>query len=139
MGMMPNRVKYRKAQRGRLKGNAMRGNTVAFGIVGLQALSPGLITAEQIEAGRVCATRFMAGEGRVYIRIFPAKPMSAIPLETRMGKGKGEVEYWCAPVKPGAILFEAGGAAEDVCVKALRKIAHKLPVRTRLATRRKST
>jgi large subunit ribosomal protein L16 len=138
MGMMPSRVKFRKAQRGRMKGNATRGNTVAHGIMGLRALSPGLITAEQIEAGRVCATRFLAGEGRVYIRIFPYKPMSAIPLETRMGKGKGEVEYWCAPVKPGAILFEVGGVSEDLSHKALRKIAHKLPVRTRLAVRRKA-
>lgn len=139
MGMMPNRVKYRKTQRGRLKGRATRGNAVSFGVSGLQTLSAGLITAEQIEAGRVCATRFLAGEGRVYIRVFPYKPMTAIPLETRMGKGKGEVEYWCAPVKPGTILFEVGGAAEDVAAKALRKIAHKLPVRTRLVTRRKTT
>ncbi|MCU0723633.1 MAG: 50S ribosomal protein L16 [Planctomycetes bacterium] len=139
MGMMPNRVKYRKAQRGRLKGVATRGNEVCFGVSGLQALSPGLVTAEQIEAGRVCATRFLAGEGRVFIRVFPAKPMTAIPLETRMGKGKGEVEYWCAPVKPGTILFEVGGASEDAAAKALRKIAHKLPVRTRLVARRKTT
>lgn len=138
MGMMPSRVKYRKAQRGRMKGTAQRGNTVSHGLVGLQSLSTGLVTAEQIEAGRVCATRFLAGEGRVYIRIFPCKPMSAIPLETRMGKGKGEVEYWCAPVKPGVMMFEIGGVTEDQAAKALRKIAHKLPVRCRLAIRRKA-
>ncbi|MHC5037462.1 MAG: 50S ribosomal protein L16 [Planctomycetota bacterium] len=136
MPLMPKRVKYRKTQRGRIKGKASRGNTVEFGEAGLQALGPAFITAQQIEAGRVAATRFLQHEGRVFIRIFPHKPVTGTPAETRMGKGKGEVEYWAAAVKPGTILFEIGGVSEEIARQALARIAHKMPVKTRLATRR---
>ena len=135
---MPKRVKYRKAQKGRIRGNATRGNTVAFGDFGLQALQPGRINSRHIEAGRVAATHFLHREGRVYIRIFPHKPISSKPLETRMGKGKGEVEIWTAEVKPGTVLYEIGGVEEDVAKVALLRIAHKMPIRTRFVTRRHS-
>ena len=135
MALMPKRVKHRKMQRGRVRGNATRGNTVAFGDFGLQTLEPGWITARQIEAGRVAATHFLHREGRVYIRIFPAKPVSSKPLETRMGKGKGEPEMWVAPVKPGTMLFEVGGAEEETAKMALRRIACKMPLRCRLVGR----
>ena len=135
---MPKRVKYRKAQKGRIRGNATRGNTVAFGDFGLQALQPGRINSRHIEAGRVAATHFLHREGRVYIRIFPHKPISSKPLETRMGKGKGEVEIWTAEVKPGTVLYEIGGVEEDVAKMALLRIAHKMPIRTRFVTRRHS-
>lgn len=137
MAMMPKRVKFRKQQRGRIRGLAQRGNTVSFGVLGLQATGPGWITGPQIEAGRVAATRFLKHEGKVYIRVFPHKPVSAKPLETRMGKGKGEVDFWAAVVKPGTILFEIGGVSEEVALSALNKIAHKLPVKTKLARRRR--
>ena len=133
---MPRRVKFRKAQKGRIRGNATRGNKVAFGDFGLQALEPGRVTSRHIEAGRVAATHFLHREGRVYIRIFPHKPISAKPLETRMGKGKGEVDIWTAEVKPGTVLYEVGGVSEDVAKTALLRIAHKMPVRTRFVTRR---
>jgi len=133
---MPRRVKWRKSQKGRIRGNACRGNRVSFGDYGLQALEPGRVTARHIEAGRVAATHFLHREGRVYVRIFPHKPISAKPLETRMGKGKGEVAVWAAPVKPGTVLFEVGGVAEEVAKTALLRIAHKMPVRTRFVTRR---
>jgi len=136
MPMMPKRVKYRKAQKGRIRGNASRGNTVAFGDFGLQALEPGLVHARHIEAGRVAAAHFMQREGRIYIRIFPHKPVSRKPLETRMGKGKGEPDFWTAVVKPGTVLFEIGGVNEDVAKAAFLRIAHKMPVRTRFVTRR---
>ncbi len=129
MPLMPKRVKFRKSQRGRIRGKATRGNTVAFGDFGLQALEPGWITARQIEAGRVAATHFLHREGRVYIRIFPAKPVSAKPLETRMGKGKGETEDWVAVVKPGTVMFEIGGVDEATAKQALRRVASKMPVR----------
>jgi len=136
MGLMPKRVKHRKEQRRVLRGKASRGDTVAFGEYGLQSLEPGWITARQIEAGRVAATHFMAGEGKLWIRIFPHKPVTSTPAETRMGKGKGEVEYWAAPVKPGTVLYEVGGLPEDVAKDALARTAHKLPVRVRFITRR---
>src|SRR5882724_6708866 len=110
MPLMPKRVKFRKSQRGKMKGNATRGNTVAFGEFGLQSLESAWVTARQIEAGRVACMHFLRREGRVFIRIFPHKPVSGKPLETRMGKGKGEPEYWCAVVKPGTIMFEITGA-----------------------------
>ncbi len=135
---MPKRVKYRKAQKGRIRGQATRGNTVSFGEYGLQALEPGRISARHIEAGRVAASHYLAREGRVYIRIFPHKPFSAKPLETRMGKGKGEPEYWAAEVKAGTVLYEIGGVGEDVAKTALLRVAHKLPVKTRFVTRRHS-
>ncbi|MHC4778550.1 MAG: 50S ribosomal protein L16 [Planctomycetota bacterium] len=136
MALMPKRVKFRKTQRRRIHGNATRGNSVEFGEVGLQALGPAYVSAQQIEAGRVAATRCLQHEGRVYIRIFPHKPVTGTPAETRMGKGKGEVDYWTAVVKKGTILFEIGGVPEDLARKALGRIAHKMPVKTRLATRR---
>ena len=136
MALMPRRVKYRKTQRGRIKGRATRGNTVEFGDVGLQSLGSGFITAQQIEAGRVAATRFLQHEGKVFIRIFPHKPVTGTPAETRMGKGKGEVDYWAAVVRPGTILYEIGGVPEEVAKQALARVAHKMPVKTRLAVRR---
>lgn len=138
MPAMPKRVKYRKAQKGRNRGNAARGNTVAFGDFGLQSLENGRVNARHLEAGRVAATHFLHREGRVYLRIFPHKPVSKKPLETRMGKGKGEVDVWTAEVKPGTVMFEIGGVGEDVAKRALLRVAHKLPVRSRLVHRRHS-
>lgn len=134
--MLPKRVKYRKAQKGRIRGNATRGNTVAYGDYGLQSLEPGRISGRHIEAGRVAAQHFLQREGRVYIRIFPHKSVSSKPLETRMGKGKGEPDYWCAVVKPGTMLYEIGGVSEVVAKQALLRVAHKMPVSTRFVVRR---
>ena len=136
MAMMPKRVKYRKSQRGKMRGNATRGNTVAFGDYGLQSLEACWVTARQIEAGRVACMHFLRREGRVFIRIFPHKPVSGKPLETRMGKGKGEPEYWCAVVKPGTMLFEITGVDEPTARRALARVAHKMPVQTRFVARR---
>jgi large subunit ribosomal protein L16 len=135
---MPKRVKYRKSQKGRVRGNASRGNTVAFGDFGLQSLEAGRVNSRHIEAGRVAASHFLHREGRVYIRIFPHKPVSSKPLETRMGKGKGEPDYWTALVKPGTVLYEIGGVTEDVAKSALLRVAHKMPVKTRFCVRRHS-
>src|SRR4030043_207559 len=123
MATMPKRVKYRKSQRGKMKGNASRCNFVAFGEYGLQALETSWISARKIEAGRVAATHFLHREGKVYIRIFPHKPVSSKPLETRMGKGKGEPEYYVAIVKEGMILYELGGVQEDAARRALARRA----------------
>ncbi len=136
MALMPKRVKHRKSQRGRMHGKATRGNFVAFGDYGLQVLENHWITAKQIEAGRVSATHFLHREGKVYVRIFPDKPVSSKPLETRMGKGKGEPEFWVAPVKAGQVCFEIGGVEEDVAKEALLRVAHKMPVRCRFVRRR---
>ena len=136
MAMMPKRVKHRKSQRGIMKGNASRCNYVAFGEYGLQVLERSWITARQIEAGRVAATHFLHREGKVYIRIFPHKPVSSKPLETRMGKGKGEPEFWVARVKPGTVCFEIGGVEEDVAKQALLRVVHKMPVKCRFVKRR---
>jgi len=136
MALMPKRMKHRKQQRGRVRGEASRGNTVAFGDFGLQSLDKGWITARQIEAGRVAATRALAGEGRVFIRIFPHKPVTSTPEETRMGKGKGEPEFYVAIVKPGTVMFEIGGAKLERAKAALARIAHKMPVQCRLVERR---
>jgi len=136
MALMPKRVKFRKSQRGKLKGKATKGNTVAFGEYGLQSLGLGWITTQQIEAGRVAATHFLHREGRVYLRIFPHKSVSAKPLETRMGKGKGEPDTWVACVKPGTMMFEIAGVSEDLAKRALRRVAHKMPVRCRFLHRR---
>ncbi len=133
---MPKRVKWRKCQKGRIRGNASCGNTVAFGDFGIQSLQPGRITARQIEAGRVAATHFLQREGRVYIRVFPHKPISSKPLETRMGKGKGEPDHWTAIVKPGTVIYELAGVTEDIAKAALMRVAHKMPVRTRFVVRR---
>lgn len=135
MAMMPKRVKHRKVQRGRVRGCATRGNTVAFGEYGLQALEPGWVAAKTIEAGRVACTRNAPG-AKVFIRIFPDKPVTATPAETRMGKGKGEPDYWCAVVKPGTVLFELSGCSEDDARRALNRVAHKMPVKTRMVRRR---
>jgi large subunit ribosomal protein L16 len=136
MPLMPKRVKFRKSQRGKMKGNATRGNYVAFGEFGLQTTESCWITARQIEAGRVAASHFLRREGRLFIRIFPHKPVSGKPLETRMGKGKGEPEYWCAVVKPGQVLFEVTGVDEATAKKCLARIAFKMPVNTRFITRK---
>jgi large subunit ribosomal protein L16 len=135
MPLMPKRVKHRKQQRGKMRGNATRGNTVAFGDYGLQSMEAGWITARQIEAGRVAATHFLHREGKVYIRVFPDKPVSAKPLETRMGKGKGETKDWVAVVKPGTVLIEIAGVDEITAKDALRRVANKMPVRCRMAQR----
>ncbi len=134
--MMPKRVKWRKAQKGRIRGNATRGNSVSYGEYGLQSLETARVTARQLEAGRVAATHFLQREGRIHMRVFPQKPVSKKPLEVRMGTGKGEVEFWCAEVKPGTMLFEIGGVGEEVAKEALLRVAHKMPVRTRFVSRR---
>src|ERR1700683_5182922 len=136
MPLMPKRVLYRKSQRGKMKGNATRGNTVAFGEFGLQALASAWITARQIEAGRVAVSHFLRREGRVFIRVFPHKPVSAKPLEVRMGSGKGEPEYWAAVVKPGTMLFEINGVDEATAKRALARVAFKMPIPCRFVTRR---
>lgn len=132
---MPRRVKYRKSQRGMIKGRATRGNLVSYGEFGLQALEPGWVSARQIEAGRVAASRLLANEGRLFVRIFPHKPISKKPLETRMGKGKGETEFWAAVVKPGTMLFEIGGVGEGMARQALLRVAHKLSIGVRFVAR----
>ncbi|HHW58191.1 MAG TPA: 50S ribosomal protein L16 [Clostridia bacterium] len=133
--LMPKRVKYRKQQRGRIKGNATRGNTLTYGEYGLQALEPGWITATQIEAARVAMTRFIKRGGKVWIKIFPDKPVTKKPAETRMGSGKGSPELWVAVVKPGRVLFEIGGIPEEVAREALRLAMHKLPIKTKFLKR----
>ena len=138
MPLMPKRVKFRKSQRGKMKGNATRGNTVAFGEYGLQALTGSWVTARQIEAGRVAAMHFLHREGRLFIRIFPHKPVSAKPLETRMGKGKGEPEFWVAIVKPGTMLFEVSGVDDVTARRALARVAHKMPIPCRFIERRRA-
>lgn len=149
MPQMPKRVKFRKAQRGvvrgrttrkkyngPIKGNAHRGNFVAYGDFGLQTLEGGWLSAECIESARVTMTRFVSGEGRYYMRVFPHKPITSIPAETRMGKGKGEPEYWAAVVRPGQVLFELGGVAESVAKDCLARVAYKMPFKCRFVTRR---
>ncbi len=136
MPMMPKRVKFRKSQRGKNRGNATRGNTVAFGEYGIQALDHAWITAKQIEAGRVAATHFLRREGRIFIRVFPHKPISAKPLEVRMGSGKGEPEYWAAVVKPGTMLFEIVGVDLATAKRALARVAFKMPIRCRFVHRK---
>lgn len=136
MALMPKRVLHRKQQRGKMRGNATRGNTVAFGEFGLQSTETAWVTARQLEAGRVAATHFLRREGRVYIRVFPDKPVSSKPLETRMGTGKGEVKDWVACVKPGTVLFEIGGVDETTAKSAFQRVANKMPIKTRLIARR---
>ena len=134
--LQPKRTKFRKKQKGRVKGIAQRGHTINFGSFGIKSLEAGWITSRQIEAARIAVTRKMKREGQVWIRIFPDKPVTKKPAEVRMGKGKGAPEYWVAVVKPGTIMFEAGGVTSDVAKEALRLAAQKLPVRTKFATRR---
>jgi large subunit ribosomal protein L16 len=137
MPLMPKRVKFRKSQRARIRGHATRGNRVSFGDWGLQSLERGWISARHLEAARVACARFLGTQGRYWLRLFPQKPISAKPAETRMGKGKGEVEFWAAVVKPGTVMFEVGGVPEDLAREALRRQASKLPVRTRMIKRRR--
>ena len=136
MAQMPKRVKYRKSQKGRVRGDATRGNYVSFGEYGLQALQAGRISAQTLEAGRVVASHAVKGGGKLYIRVFPHKSVTAIPAETRMGKGKGEVEYWAAVVKPGTILYEISGLSEEAARDVLARVAHKMPVTCRFVGRR---
>ena len=133
--LMPKRVKYRRVQRGRLKGKALRGNTISNGQYGLVALEPAWITANQIEAARIAMTRYIKRGGKVWIKIFPDKPITEKPAETRMGSGKGSPEYWVAVVKPGRIMFEMDGVAEDVAREAMRLAGHKLPIKTKFITK----
>ena len=133
--LLPKRVKYRRQQRGRLTGKAMRGNTVTYGEYGLVALEPSWITSNQIEAARIALTRYIKRGGNVYIKIFPHKPVTEKPAETRMGSGKGSPEYWVAVVKPGRVLFEIAGVPEATAKEALRLAAHKLPIKCRFIAR----
>ena len=134
--LQPKRTKFRKKQKGRVKGLAQRGHRIAFGAFGIKALEPGWITARQIEAARIAMTRAMKREGQVWIRIFPDKPVTKKPAEVRMGKGKGAPEYWVAVVKPGTILFEAGGVKKELAQEALRLAQQKLPIKTKFSVRR---
>jgi large subunit ribosomal protein L16 len=134
--LQPKRTKFRKKQKGRVKGIAQRGHTISFGSFGIKSLEAGWITSRQIEAARIAVTRKMKREGQVWIRIFPDKPVTKKPAEVRMGKGKGAPEYWVAVIKPGTIMFEAGGVTTEVAKEALRLAAQKLPVRTKFVTRR---
>ena len=136
MALMPKRVKFRKEQRNTRDRKATKGNYVAFGEYGLQALDGVWLTARQIEAGRIAAQHFLKRQGKLYIRVFPDKPVSKKPLEQRMGKGKAEVEYWAARVKPGTILFEIAGVPEDMAKRAMVRVAMKMPIRCRLIGRR---
>ena len=133
--LLPKRVKYRRVQRGRMTGKAMRGNTVTYGEFGLQATEPAWITSNQIEAARIAMTRYTKRGGQVWIKIFPDKPVTQKPAETRMGSGKGSPEYWVAVVKPGRVMFEIAGVPEDVAREALRLASHKLPIKTKVVKR----
>ena len=133
--LVPKRVKHRKQFRGRMKGKASRGNKVSHGDFGLQALEPAWITNRQIEAARIAMTRYIKRGGKVWIKIFPDKPVTAKPAETRMGSGKGSPEYWVAVVKPGRIMFEMDGVSEELAREAMRLAAHKLPIKTKFVTR----
>ena len=133
--LMPKRVKYRRVQRGRLKGRASRGNKITNGSYGLVALEPAWITSNQIEAARIAMTRYTKRGGQVWIKIFPDKPITEKPAETRMGSGKGSPEYWVAVVKPGRVLFEMGDVTEEIAKEAMRLAMHKLPIKCRFATR----
>jgi large subunit ribosomal protein L16 len=136
MLLMPKRVKYRKSQRGTMKGQAQRGNRLAFGEFGLMSLDTAWVAARQLEAGRVAAAHLMGKQGRLYVRLFPHKPISKRPPETRMGKGKGEPEYYAAVAKPGTILYEIAGVSEEFARRALNLVAHKMPVRVKFVRRR---
>ncbi len=136
--LQPKRVKYRRVQRGRLTGKAMRGNTITNGTYGLVALEPAWITSNQIEAARVSMTRYIRRGGRVWIKIFPDKPITEKPAETRMGSGKGSPEYWVAVVKPGRVMFEMDGVAVDVAREAMRLASHKLPIKCKFVVKEES-
>ena len=132
---MPKKVKYRKQQRGRMKGKAWRGSEIAFGQFGLKVLEPGWISDRQIEASRIAMTRFIKRGGKVWIRLFPDKPVTKKPAETRMGKGKGAPEFWVAVVRPGKVIFEMEGVKEDIAREAMRLAANKLPIQTKFVSR----
>jgi len=134
--LQPKRTKHRKTFKGRMKGNALRGSTIAFGSYGIKSLESVWMTSRQIEAARIAATRYMKREGQLWIRVFPDKPITKKPLEVRMGKGKGAPEYWAAVVKPGRIIFELDGVAPEIAKEALRLAAQKLPVKTKFVTRK---
>ncbi|HAI86288.1 MAG TPA: 50S ribosomal protein L16 [Firmicutes bacterium] len=136
--LMPKKVKYRKQQRGRMKGIATRGTELSLGEFGLQALEPGWVTSRQIEAARIAMTRYTKRGGNVWIRIFPDKPVTKKPAETRMGSGKGAPEYWVSVVKPGRVMFEIAGIPEDVAREALRLAGHKLPIRTKFISKQEA-
>ena len=133
--LLPKRVKYRRVHRGRMKGKATRGNTVTYGEFGLQATEPAWITSNQIEAARIAMTRYIRRGGKVWIKIFPDKPITEKPAETRMGSGKGSPEYWVAVVKPGRVLFEMDGVSEEIAKEAMRLASHKLPIKTKFVTK----
>lgn len=133
--LMPKKVKYRKNQRGRMKGKAYRGSTLTFGEFGLQALEPCWLTARQIEAGRITITRYSKRKGKLWIRVFPWKPVSKKPTEVRMGKGKGDPEFWVDVVKPGRIIYELEGVSKSIAKEAMRLAAHKLPIKTKFVSR----
>jgi large subunit ribosomal protein L16 len=133
--LMPKKVKYRKQQRGRMRGKAWRGSEIAFGEFGLKVIEPGWISDRQIEAGRIAMTRFIKRGGKIWIRLFPDKPVTKKPAETRMGKGKGAPEFWVAVVRPGKVIFEMEGVKEDVAREALRLAANKLPIQTKFVSR----
>ena len=133
--LLPKRVKYRRVQRGRMKGKALRGNKVTYGDYGLQALEPAWITSNQIEAARVAMTRYCKRFGKVWIKIFPDKPVTQKPAETRMGSGKGSPEYWVAVVKPGRVMFEIAGVSEETAREALRLASYKLPIKSKIVKR----
>ena len=135
--LLPKRVKYRRVHRGRLTGKAMRGNTVTYGDYGLQALEPAWISSRQIEAARIAMTRYIKRGGQVWIKIFPDKPITQKPAETRMGSGKGSPEYWVAVVKPGRVMFEIGGVSEELAREAFRLASHKLPIKTKFVVKEK--
>ena len=137
--LMPKRVKYRRVQRGRMTGKATRGNKVTYGEFGLVALEPTWITSNQIEAARVAMTRYTKRGGQVWIKIFPDKPVTAKPAETRMGSGKGAPEYWVAVVKPGRVMFEIAGVPEEIAREALRLASHKLPIKTKIVAKEAET
>jgi large subunit ribosomal protein L16 len=139
MSLMPKRTKFRKVHRGRLKGQATRGNRVAFGDFGLQSMDYAWLSGRQIEAGRVAASRATGGTARVWIRVFPHKPVSSKPAEVRMGSGKGEVEFWAAEIKPGTVLYEIGGVTEDKAKMAFKRVAHKMPIKVKMIRRLPTT
>ena len=137
--LMPKRTKYRRVHRGRLKGKAMRGNTITYGDYGLVAMEPAWITSNQIEAARIAMTRYIRRGGQVWIKIFPDKPITEKPAETRMGSGKGSVDHWVAVVKPGRVMFEMNGVAEEVAKEAMRLAMHKLPIKCKFVAKQKAT
>jgi large subunit ribosomal protein L16 len=139
MAMQPKRSKFRKVHRGKIRGRATRANKVSFGDFGLQSLDAAWLSGRQIEAGRVAINRALDGQGKVWIRVFPHKPVSGKPAETRMGTGKGDVEFWAAVIKPGSVIFEVGGIPEDKAKLAFKRAAHKMPVKVKLIRRLSTT